>query len=116
MSGAIILYKPVNQKELDLIKQSGWKGFPIRGGEQNIFYPVRDEAYTAQITKEWNVPAYGVSYIVRCKVSNEFVNKYKIAKVGALRLNELLVPSEEMEEFNTNILEPIEVIGSINSL
>lgn len=33
------LYRPVNQAELDLIEQSGWRKFPARLPEQPFFYP-----------------------------------------------------------------------------
>ena len=57
MPATSTLYRPVNQKEFDLIEQSGWKAFPPRLPEQPIFYPVTNEAYAVQISKEWNVPA-----------------------------------------------------------
>ncbi|MBL7785321.1 MAG: hypothetical protein JNM36_05405 [Chitinophagales bacterium] len=59
------LFRPVNQAELDLIQQSGWKQFPPRLPEQPIFYPVMNEEYAIQISKQWNVPAYGVGYVTR---------------------------------------------------
>ncbi len=67
----ITLYRPVNQKELNLIEASGWKAFPPRLPEQPIFYPVMNEAYATQISKEWNVPAYGVGYVVKFEVDTE---------------------------------------------
>ena len=38
-----MLYRPVGQAELDLIKASGWSAFPPRLPEQPIFYPVLNE-------------------------------------------------------------------------
>ncbi|MES2519708.1 MAG: hypothetical protein V4585_16445, partial [Bacteroidota bacterium] len=57
------LFRPVSQKELDLIEKSGWKKFPPRLPEQPIFYPVMNEDYAVQISKEWNVPAYGAGFV-----------------------------------------------------
>jgi hypothetical protein len=105
------LYRPVNQNELDLIEQSGWKAFPPRLPEQPIFYPVTNEAYAVQISKEWNVPAYGVGYVLRFEVNSEYLKKYKVENVGGEIHNELWVPSEELEEFNRHIVGLIEVIG-----
>ncbi len=34
------LFRPVGEKELELIKQAGWRSFPPRLPEQPIFYPV----------------------------------------------------------------------------
>jgi hypothetical protein len=111
MSATTTLYRPVNQKELDLIEHSGWKAFPPRLPEQPIFYPVTNEAYAVQISKEWNVPAYGVGYVLRFEVESEYLKKYKIENVGGEIHNELWVPSEELEEFNEHIVGLIEVIG-----
>ncbi|MBC8141560.1 MAG: ADP-ribosylation/crystallin J1, partial [Armatimonadetes bacterium] len=36
----ITLYRPVGQRELDLIAASGYRAFPPRLPEQPIFYPV----------------------------------------------------------------------------
>ena len=111
MPSATTLYRPVNQKELDLIEQSGWKTFPPRLPEQPIFYPVTNEAYAVQISKEWNVPAYGVGYVLRFEVDTEYLKKFKIENVGGEIHKELWVPSEELEEFNKHIVGLIEVIG-----
>ena len=106
-----ILYRPVNQKELDLIEASGWKTFPPRLPEQPIFYPVMNETYAVQISKEWNVPAYGVGYVVRFAVDSEFLKRYKIENVGGEIHNELWVPAEELEIFNQHIIGYIEVLA-----
>lgn len=55
----VTLYRPVSQKELDLIEQSDWKAFPPRLPEQPIFYPVTNEEYAIQITRDWNLPHMG---------------------------------------------------------
>ena len=91
MSATTTLYRPVNQKELDLIEQSGWKAFPPRLPEQPIFYPVTNEAYAVQISKEWNVPAYGVGYVLKFEVDSEYLKKYKVENVGGEIHNELWV-------------------------
>jgi hypothetical protein len=110
MSATTTLYRPVNQKELDLIEQSGWKNFPPRLPEQPIFYPVTNEAYAVQISKEWNVPAYGVGYVLKFEVDSKYLKKYKVENVGGEIHNELWVPAEELEEFNKHIAGVIEVI------
>jgi hypothetical protein len=50
----ITLFRPVGQKELDLIEQSGWKEFPPRLFWQPIFYPVLTEEYAIAIARDWN--------------------------------------------------------------
>lgn len=103
------LYRPVNQAELNLIEQSGWTKFPQRLPEQPIFYPVMNEEYAIQISREWNVPAYGVGYVTRFAVKTEYFTKFKIENVGGQIHNEIWVLSEELEEFNANIVGRIEV-------
>lgn len=105
------LYRPVNQKELDLIKESGWKRFPPRLPEQPIFYPVLNEAYAIQIAKEWNVPAYGIGYVTKFEVNADYLSKFKVENVGAKIHDELWIPAEELEVFNDNIIGPIQVIA-----
>lgn len=104
-----ILYRPVNQTELDLIEQSGWKQFPPRLPEQPIFYPVMNEAYAIQITREWNVPAYGIGYVTRFAVDTDYLQQFNIENVGAEMHNELWVPAEELETFNAHIIGLIEL-------
>jgi hypothetical protein len=111
MAETTTLYRPVNQKELDLIEQLNWEAFPPRLPEQPIFYPVMNEDYAVQISKEWNVPAYGVGYVTRFEVETEFLKRYKVENVGGEIHNELWVPSEELEEFNTHIVGLIKVIA-----
>jgi|HubBroStandDraft_6_1064221.scaffolds.fasta_scaffold43442_5 hypothetical protein len=45
----IVLFRPVDEKELALIRESGNRAFPPRLPEQPIFYPVVQEDYAVQI-------------------------------------------------------------------
>jgi hypothetical protein len=104
------LYRPVNQKELDRIKDSGWKKFPPRLMEQPIFYPVTNLEYARQISTQWNVPAYGVGYVTKFNVDTDYLRKFKVENVGGPIHNELWVPAEELDEFNSNIIGLIEIV------
>ena len=115
MPGTFTLYKPVSQKELDLIKRSGWKAFPSELKEQPFFYPLMKEAYAVGISKECITPAYGVSYITRFQIDVDFVSKYKIRNIGPNRQQELWIPTEELVEFNQHIVGEIEVVGTVTS-
>lgn len=105
----ITLYRPVGPAELVLIIQSGWKKFPPRLPEQPIFYPVMNEEYAIQISRDWNVPAYGTGFVTRFNVRADYLSKFKIENVGGEIHNELWVPAEELEEFNANIVGLIEI-------
>ena len=103
MSATTLLYRPVNQQELDLIAESGWKAFPPRLPEQPIFYPVLNEEYAVQISRDWNVPYYGVGYVVRFAVDSAYLAKFPVQNVGDSLHNELWVPAEQLAEFNQYI-------------
>jgi hypothetical protein len=108
-SEMITLYRPVGPKELELIKQSGWKKFPSRLPEQPFFYPVLNEEYAIQIAKDWNVSASGSGYVTKFNVKSEYLKQFKVQNVGGEIHNELWIPSVELEVFNNNIIGLIEV-------
>ncbi|MDX2219140.1 MAG: hypothetical protein SF172_08965 [Burkholderiales bacterium] len=111
----VTLYRPTGPKELELVKQSGFKRWPPRLPEQPIFYPVTNEAYAWQIAEEWNVPESGSGYVTRFQVAAEFMKKYPQQQVGGSGHTEWWVPAEDLEALNDNIVGVIEVIGEYNS-
>jgi hypothetical protein len=115
MSNTTTLYRPVGPKELALIAQSGFREFPPRLPDQPIFYPVCNEAYAAQIARDWNVPASGAGYVTRFQVSTAFLERYPAQVVGGSEHCELWVPAEELAEFNRQIVGPIEVIAEFKA-
>ena len=106
------LYRPVNQAELDLIAASGWRSFPPRLPEQPIFYPVLNEDYAAQISRDWNVPYYGVGHVVRFAVDTAYLAQFAVQNVGDAPHNELWVPAGQLAEFNQHIVGLIEVTAT----
>jgi hypothetical protein len=106
------LYRPINQAELDLVDGLNFQAFPERLPEQPFFYPVMNEKYAEQITRDWNVPTYGIGHVTKFEVSTEFLKKYEEQNVGDKSHNELWVPSEELNEFNENIIGKIEVVST----
>lgn len=48
------LYRPVGEKEFQLIKASGFHAFPPRLPHQPFFYPVLTEEYATKIARDWN--------------------------------------------------------------
>ncbi len=112
MSTTTFLYRPVNQAELDLIAASGWRAFPPRLPEQPIFYPVLNEDYAVQISRDWNVPYYGVGHVVRFAVDSAYLTQFVVQNVGDVQHNELWVPAEQLAEFNEQIQGQIEVTAT----
>jgi hypothetical protein len=109
-----VLYRPIGQKEFDLIAESGFRAFPPRLPEQPFFYPVLNEEYAIQIARDWNTKdprsAYR-GYVVRFHVRSEFLRRYEIRSVGSTLHREYWIPAEELSEFNDNIEGRIEVIA-----
>jgi hypothetical protein len=106
------LFRPVGQKELDLIQEVGWTAFPPRLPEQPFFYPVLTEEYATQIAREWNAKreAERVGYVLRFRVRSDYLKRYEIKIVGGSIHQEYWIPAEHLNEFNENIVGKIEVI------
>lgn len=108
------LFRPVGQKELDLLEQSGFTTFPPRLEIQPIFYPVLNREYATQIARDWNTKdaASGyVGYVTMFHVRSDFLSQYEIQTVGAASIHqEYWIPAEKLDEFNKNIVGKIEVI------
>ena len=108
-----LLYRPVGEKELGLIRASGFKEFPPRLPEQPIFYPVLSEEYAAQIARDWNAKynQERVGYVTRFAVRADYLSKYEVRVVGGREHAEYWIPAEELGEFNRQIVGEIEVIA-----
>jgi hypothetical protein len=107
------LYRPVGQAELDLIQKSGNRRFPPRLPSQPIFYPVLFEEYAIQIARDWNTndPVSGfVGYVLKFRISNDYLDRYTPQVAGSSRVHvEYWIPAEDLENFNDNIVGPIEI-------
>lgn len=109
----VTLFRPVGQKELELIRESGWKRFPPRLAWQPIFYPVLDEDYAIRIARDWNTkdPNSGfVGYVVRFDVDKDYLARFEPHEAGGRACVEFWVPAEELDEFNNHIIGPISII------
>ena len=109
----MILYRPVGTKELELIKESGYKKYPPRLPEQPIFYPVLNEKYATEIASQWNVKYNDdhKGYVTRFEIDDEYAGQFQVQTVGNAYHQELWVPAEELEEFNQHIIGEINVIS-----
>jgi len=110
-SRTVTLYRPVGPKELELIAASGWRRFPARLPEQPIFYPVTNEAYAAQIARDWNVKESGAGFVTKFAIDADYLCRYQEQKVGGAIHTEYWIPAENLEEFNERIVNKIEVIA-----
>ena len=111
---AIILYRPVGQKELDLIAAAEYASFPPRLDWQPIFYPALTKEYAEFIAREWNTRDAengSVGYVTRFEVDADFIARYDTHEVGGREFTEYWIPAEGLDAFNHNIVGPIEVIS-----
>ena len=107
------LFRPVGAKELELIKQAGWRSFPPRLPEQPIFYPVLNARYAGVIAGRWNTKAANSGfkgYVTRFAVEDEYISRLEQDQAGASYHMDYWIPAEELAEFNRHIVGEIEVI------
>jgi hypothetical protein len=108
------LYRPVGQKEFELVRASGFREFPPRLPEQPFFYPVLNEDYAIQIAREWNTKddrSGFAGYVLRFNVLTEFLSRYEIHIVGDSTHREYWIPANDVSSFNASIVGSIEVIS-----
>jgi hypothetical protein len=113
MSETTVLFRPVGQKELELIRASEFREFPPRLPEQPIFYPVLSEEYATQIARDWNarLNQEKVGYVTRFYLKTEYLERFDIQTVGGSAHQEYWIPAAELTEFNRHIVGQIEVIA-----
>lgn len=115
MTETLTLWRPTGPQELDLVRESGWRAWPLRLPDQPIFYPVLNEQYAIMIARHWNVPASGSGYVTRFAVDRAFAQRYPVRQVGGRDILELWVPAEELDEFNRHLVGLIEVVHEFHA-
>jgi hypothetical protein len=111
----MILFRPVGLTELRLIAEAGFRRFPPRLPHQPIFYPVLEEAYAAEIARDWNTKdeeSGFMGFVTKFEVEDALAARYSIQTVGSRRHRELWVPAEDLESFNEHLLGTIAVVSS----
>ncbi len=105
----MILYRPTGLIEFNLTKESNFTEFPLRLPEQPFFYPVLNMKYALQIS-EWNYSSCNFASIFQFEILDKYIEIFSIENVGDKLHNELWIPSEELENFNKNIINNIKII------
>lgn len=106
------LYRPVGANELMLIVQSDMKFFPPRLFWQPIFYPVMNIQYAIEIAEGWNMrdrESDGAGFVTSFDLPEVYLQKFPVQTVGMDHHQELWVPAEELDEFNSKIVNGITV-------
>lgn len=117
VTATVTLFRPVGQKELELIRASGMREFPPRLAWQPIFYPVLNEEYAVEIARDWNTKdaASGFAgFVTRFAVRADFLAQYEVRTVGAARHQEYWIPAEHLAELNRSIIGVIDVIAEFH--
>jgi hypothetical protein len=96
----VVLYRPIGQKEWELVIASGYRRWPARLPEQPYFYPVTNEEYAMEITTRWNIRASGAGYVTKFHVKKSFMDRYPIQRVGSAHHAEWWIPAGDLEELN----------------
>ena len=107
------LYRPVGRKELELVRDSGFRAFPPRLPQQSFFYPVLNEDYAVQIARDWNTKDEASAYegfVLRFDVRTEFLDRYDVRVVGSSVHREYWIPAADLEGLNRNIEGILEVV------
>jgi hypothetical protein len=107
------LYRPVGRAELDLIRASEFRSFPPRLPGQPFFYPVLTEEYATQIARDWNTKdeASGYEgYVLKFEIQTSFLKRYEVHTVGDSSHREYWIPTEDLEQLNSNVRGMIEVV------
>jgi hypothetical protein len=106
----MILWRPVGLREMALVFESGMRAFPPRLPEQPIFYPVLIEEYADQIAATWNTkeePFAG--YVLQTEIPDDYAARFTPQTVGGGMHREFWVPSEDLAEFNRQVIGPVAV-------
>ena len=114
MPDPTVLFRPVGQTELDLIRASGFRQFPPRLPEQPYFYPVLNLEYATQIARDWNTKdaqSGWVGYVLKFQVESEFLSRYPIRQVGDVSHREYWIPAAALVLFNEKIVGTIEIVA-----
>lgn len=109
----MILYRPVGEKEKELIEQSNFMAFPPRFEWQPIFYPVLNQRYAEEIAGKWNTKDENSGYkgyVTRFEIADTYIENYEIQTVGASYHQEFWIPADELDNFNKHIIGKIEIV------
>ncbi len=107
------LYRPVGLYELQLIRAANYRAFPQRKPEQPIFYPVLNYEYALQIARDWNTKDAASGYmgaVTAFQIGSDYARQFEEHIVGGIVHSELWVPSEQLDEFNGQIVDKIRLL------
>jgi hypothetical protein len=105
----VTLYRPIDVREMALVKDADWRAFPPRSRGQPNLCPLPNQADAAQIARDWKVKAGGVGYVARFAVNAAYLRELQAQGEPEVHLD-YWIAREELPRFNENIVGKIEVI------
>lgn len=102
------LYRPVGQQEYELIRQSGYKTFPLPIDSILVFYPTSYKEYAQLIAKEKNTKdelcGY-IGYVMGFEIDDKYIAKYELYTIKDTIYQEYRIPVEDLDDFNKKIVK-----------
>jgi len=74
---------------------------------------VLTEDYAIKIAREWNTKDPNsdcVGFVVRFSVRKQYLDQFEPHQAGGREMQEYWIPAERLDEFNANLVGPIEVL------
>jgi hypothetical protein len=113
--GTTVLYRPLGRRELELIREGGFRAFPPLPPGQSIFKAALTRDYAAEVARNWSAkektPAYSDVYVVRFEVDSAYLSRYSPHQVAGSRHREYSIPADGLNEFNGHIRGLIELVA-----
>src|SRR5687768_9602367 len=111
--GYVTLYRPTGLDELSVMYDLGMQAVPPRLPQQSIFYPVTTLEYATAIARDWNVKSPNAAgYATRFALDETYAASFERHVVGGREREELWVPAEQLDTFNSHIVSVIEIVAA----
>jgi hypothetical protein len=114
-SETVTLFRPGGEKEIALIRASGWKEFPERLPDEQLFCPLLTVEPATRIARETSTQDGGTVYVLRFNVDFEYLKRFPIQAAGWRVHQEYWIPADQLAEFNGHIIGLIEVISEFHA-
>ncbi|WP_372390823.1 ADP-ribosylation/crystallin J1 [Xanthomonas sp. NCPPB 3582] len=114
-AATVTLHRPAGPEEYALVRDSGFRRWPLPLPEQPLFYPVTNRRYAEQIASHWNVKHSGVGHVAQFAVRATFVEPCAIEEVGGTHHTEWWIRAEDLNALNNDIVGLVDIIGRFDA-
>jgi hypothetical protein len=111
----MILFRPTGLRELELVRDAGWRAWPPRLPDQPIFYLVTTFAYAEKIARDWNSSRPSPDnwgFVTEFSITEDLALRYPIELAGGRDHAELWVPAEDLPAFNAGLIGLIKIVAA----